>query len=267
MTNLGPLTTTFTPAGPDCASTFLVYYMTKEWVEYGAGSLSLPYLPSSFVPFYSYFYSPGICPSDYTEACWTQPLPSTQVSKRETRITCCPTSYECVSRRTDDPFACISYFTGVQSFDVSTFSYLTDSDGSTTAYAESGITSAGTTTVSLSPSSWSYSSTTAIETSPDSHRNSSHGFSQGAIAGIAVGSFLAAVFLIGTVALLLRRRRRLTEAHPAAGVSEIDVQVKPHQSGPSPLIIANYSNSTHTNLMQGQSGYNHMSSMLQESSC
>ncbi|KAI0110395.1 hypothetical protein GGR51DRAFT_558043 [Nemania sp. FL0031] len=253
MTNLGPLTTTFTPIGPDCTSTFLGFNQHNAWVQYGAGGdASVACLPSGFVPSYSSFYSPGICPSGYTKACFTQPFATTVISRLETRITCCPSSFQCNDRPTDDPFACISYFSK-ETFDVSVFTFLTNLAGSTTALvggttstvwsdnfilaygpivhiAEGDIAPATTTTVSSSSFSHSYSSTTATPTPADS-TNSSPRLSQGAVAGIVIGALLAGVFLIGTLALFLRRRRRrrLSEANPRVTVPEMDAQVKLHQ--------------------------------------
>ncbi|KAI0804928.1 hypothetical protein GGR55DRAFT_657758 [Xylaria sp. FL0064] len=139
MTNLGPLTTTFTPQGPDCASTFLGRVSDNVWVQYGVGaSPSSACYPSSFIPYEPYYYSPGICPSGYTAACTAQISVSSDVSAKQ--LTCCPTSYTCRDARSDDPFACISPFSGKRTFAVSTFFFQTDTEGSTTKIV------AGTTT-------------------------------------------------------------------------------------------------------------------------
>ncbi|KAJ8131959.1 hypothetical protein O1611_g1664 [Lasiodiplodia mahajangana] len=253
MTNLGPLTTTFTPVGPDCTSTFLGYNQNNAWAQYGAGgSSSVACLPSGFIPSYSAFYSPGICPSGYTKACYSQPFASGLVSRLETRITCCPTSFQCNYRATNDPFACASYFKKSQTFEVSVFTFLTNSAGSTTALvggtttdvwsdnyilaygpivhiAPGDIISTATTTASSSSFSSSSYSTTPTTAPSDSTRNQSSGLSQGAVVGIAVGAVLAGVFIIGTMALFLRRRRRLGKARLAAAVQQIGDEAKSHQ--------------------------------------
>ncbi|KAI1132275.1 hypothetical protein F5Y10DRAFT_231372 [Nemania abortiva] len=271
MTNLGPLTTTFTPIGPDCASTFLGFNQKNAWIQYGVGgSLSAACLPSGFVPSYSSFYSPGICPLGYTKACFTQPFASTQVDTLETHITCCPTSYQCNDRPVDDPFACISSFSGAQTFAVSAFTFLTNSAGETTALvggtttavwsdnfilaygpivhiASGDIISTSTTPASSPSFSQSPSSATATAAPPDPSRDHSSGLSPGAVAGIAVGGLLAVVILIGTVALFLRRRRRrrLSEAHLAAGISEMSAQDKSNKSSPSHYNDGQYQQQQH----------------------
>ncbi|KAI0904969.1 hypothetical protein F4823DRAFT_567197 [Ustulina deusta] len=257
MTNLGPLTTTFMPIGPDCTSTFIGYNQHNAWIQYGAGDgSSTACLPSGFVPFYSYFYSPGVCPSGYFKACYTE-LFATASVKPKMQITCCPTSYECAGDRPlTDPFACKSFFTGVKTFEASAFTFLTDSEGTTAviggtttevwtdnfihAYGPivhitaGDITPAATSTVSLTSYSRSYTGTVPMAAPPDSKGHNPPGLSQGAVAGIAVGGSLAGVFLIGAVALSLRRRRCLSEGHPAASVSEIRAQVRSQQDSVSP---------------------------------
>ncbi|KAI8950655.1 hypothetical protein F4801DRAFT_547891 [Xylaria longipes] len=269
MTNLGPLTTTFTPIGPDCTSTFLGKNQGNGWVQYGAGpDASSACLPSHFNSFDPYFYSPGICPLGYTTACFSETYLSTR-TEFETQATCCPTSYICRTSRGHDVFACISPFDGPRTFDVSFFSLLTDSVGSTTsiipgttqevwpdnyifAYglvvhaasnniiststSSDGNTSTGTPANSVPNSTQSSYSGMTATTPADSSRNQSPGLSQGAVAGIAVGSTLAGVLLIGTiVALFLRRRQRLSEVQPVVNVPETgDAQVKLQQDYPFP---------------------------------
>lgn len=164
MTNLGPLTTTFTPNGADCNSTFIGANSNTKWLQYGAGAISSgDCLPSGFMPYNRYFYSPGVCPSGYTEACYTQSIPSTRNNRPETRITCCPTwvlnfsktldcsnqmkgycrsiltsgiidlllwlssSYQCAGPHDDtQPFACKSFFAGNMTFGVSSFLFLSN---------------------------------------------------------------------------------------------------------------------------------------------
>ncbi|KAI0466472.1 hypothetical protein F4859DRAFT_302804 [Xylaria cf. heliscus] len=158
-------------------------------------------------------------------------------------------SYQCHTSRGHDAFACISYFTGTSTFDVSFFIFIADSAGLTTsisagttrdvwandfilAYgmvvhtASDDIISTSSPTTSVPDSTQSsYSSatpTTTPTTMPtDPSQYQSPGLSHSAVAGIAAGSTLAGVILIGTVvALFLRRRRSPGEAQSLVNVSE-----------------------------------------------
>ncbi|KAI0412071.1 hypothetical protein F5X98DRAFT_380151 [Xylaria grammica] len=125
--NLGPLTTTFTPIGPNCASTFLAQIDTNSWLQYGtAGRDSLACLPSGFRHNANYYYSPGVCPSGYVSACST--LASTG-SVVETIATCCPSGYSCIPNRNSGAYGCWSCFNDLQIFSVDSIRFLTDSDG------------------------------------------------------------------------------------------------------------------------------------------
>lgn len=84
MTNLGPLTTTFTATGADCQSTYLAANNDNQWIQYGQPDTT-QCVPPSFTPFQKYYYSPGICPSGYYYAC------EAGVGTSSTQATCCPT--------------------------------------------------------------------------------------------------------------------------------------------------------------------------------
>lgn len=84
MTNLGPLTTTFTPSGAKCQSTFAGANNDNGWIQYGNPTSTTACVPTSFEPFEGYYYSPGVCPSGYTYAC------SAGVGSGSTQATCCP---------------------------------------------------------------------------------------------------------------------------------------------------------------------------------
>lgn len=84
MTNLGPLTTTFTPTGVDCQSTYLAANNDNRWIQYGQPDTT-QCVPTSFTPFQEYYYSPGVCPSGYYYAC------EAGVGTSSTQATCCPT--------------------------------------------------------------------------------------------------------------------------------------------------------------------------------
>ncbi|KAI0973089.1 hypothetical protein F4678DRAFT_459943 [Xylaria arbuscula] len=269
MTNLGPLTTTFTPQGPDCASTFLGRGSNDEWVQYGVGgSPSSACYPSSFDPHQSFYYSPGICPSGYTAACTAEISVSGNAAAQQ--LTCCPESYSCHPNRGTDPFACISVLDGTKTFSVSTYSFEKDENNSTTkidigtttavyfniyllAYGPLVIPPGGddtSTTGSITSTSASGSAATSSaasatpgtsiastptqsntpSTTPHESTNGSSGLSRGAVAGISVGSVLAAVLLVGVVAFLIARRRKRSKNPSTAIVgSEVTSPFKTQQ--------------------------------------
>ncbi|KAI2605035.1 uncharacterized protein GGS25DRAFT_503230 [Hypoxylon fragiforme] len=251
MTNLGPLTTIFTPSGPDCASTFAGFVDDNAWIQYGVGgSASSACLPPNFRPVDPYYYSPGICPSGYTTACNAQISPSTGTLV-ETVATCCPSSYSCRDSRGNDPFGCLSCFTGWETFSVSTFFFSTNSDGSTTRI-DAGTTTAtwssncvrayapivhvasgdvlitGSTDLPASTGSGS-SIPTATGSTSTADETDSPKLSAGAAAGIGVGCGLVTIGLIGVmVFVLMRRRRRRLQANSTDETSRVDERDKPH---------------------------------------
>ncbi|KAI3318447.1 hypothetical protein HD806DRAFT_540297 [Xylariaceae sp. AK1471] len=238
MTNLGPLTTTFTPSGADCSSTFIAYVYRNEWLQYGVGgAASSACLPTNFNPYESHYYSPGLCPSGYTSACSAEVSFSTR-SALETEATCCPSAYLCHEDRSDDPFGCWSCFIEPRTFAASAFFFSTDSAGVTTkisfgtttevwstncirAYGPivrrvAGDISSVTSSTSSSPTDSRSDYSTATATAPAAiggDRKAAGGLSTGAAAGIGVGSGLAAFLLIGTTVVLFRRRRRRLRVH------------------------------------------------------
>ncbi|KAI1111448.1 hypothetical protein F5Y14DRAFT_464484 [Nemania sp. NC0429] len=199
MTNLGPLTTTFTPIGPDCASTFLGFNQDNAWVQYGVGgSASAACFPSGFTRAESYFYSPGIY------GLTTELRAGSRIATWSDNFIL---AYGPIVRIAQDDII------------------------PTGTATESSLSSSLSLSLSISQSS---SSTAASATPLDPDTSQPPGLSRGAVAGIAVGASLAGIIVIGAVALLLRRRRRLNGAHPVATVSETDVMVKPHQHGMYP---------------------------------
>jgi hypothetical protein len=76
-----PLTTTFTPV-PSCTTNF---YTLPIYYSIG-GPLASQCFPSGWVSTSQYF-SPGICPNGYTQACSSLSISGTDV---ETQATCCP---------------------------------------------------------------------------------------------------------------------------------------------------------------------------------
>ncbi|KAI0163989.1 hypothetical protein GGR57DRAFT_271883 [Xylariaceae sp. FL1272] len=244
MTNLGPLTTTFTPRGADCASTFLGQNADNKWLQYGASptTLSACY-PDGFNADQFYYFSPGTCPFGYATAC--QALSTWVGTSAENYVTCCPSSYICNSRTTlGDPFPCKSEFRGGTSLALSVFSFDEDSPASRpdissgtttivfsdpavfeTIYAYGVViqpTAAGSeSTLSETPS------TGAIPTSPQStspapsgtgiNQESSSGLSKAAAIGVGVGVGLAAIGIgIATYFVLSHQRRRRSVQQPQA---------------------------------------------------
>ncbi|OTB08550.1 hypothetical protein M426DRAFT_317173 [Hypoxylon sp. CI-4A] len=252
MTNLGPLTTIFTPSGSDCTSTFIGLLTGNAWLQYGVGgAASSACLPASFEAFEDYFYSPGICPSGYTSACVAQYAPSTGTAS-ETEATCCPTSYSCRDNRGHDPFGCFSYFDEPKTFAVSTFLFEINSAGSTTkieagsttqVWSSNSIRAYGpvirvrpgdiattSSTSALTPTRSSIGTTTPTAPSPvGGDEASSPGLSTGAAVGIGIGCGLLALALIGAaVAVFIRRRKR-------RGQTELVDQPVPNYDANKPL--------------------------------
>ncbi|KAJ8127545.1 hypothetical protein O1611_g6091 [Lasiodiplodia mahajangana] len=86
MTNLGPLTTTYTPiSSMACQSIHLATDIEGFWLERGEQLAGC--FPARFTPGDGYYYSPGICQEGYTYACMTGVGgPGT------TAATCCPSA-------------------------------------------------------------------------------------------------------------------------------------------------------------------------------
>jgi hypothetical protein len=84
VTNLGPLTATYSPSGANCNSIFQTN--PGNALLYGTTDAStLSCFPTNFNPYDGYYYSPGICPSGYDYAC------RAGVGGGGTAATCCPT--------------------------------------------------------------------------------------------------------------------------------------------------------------------------------
>ncbi|KAI0542029.1 hypothetical protein GGR58DRAFT_334249, partial [Xylaria digitata] len=242
--------------GPDCASTFIGNNGINEWIQYGVGAAaSLPCLPSSFIPFDGCYYSPGLCPSGYTSACFAQISLPTR-SESETQATCCPSSYSCRIDRGTDPFCCLSCFLGSSTFSVSSFSFSLNSAGETTQISAGTTTTvrendciraygpvvhivAGdiqSTTSSTSSSSITSSSSVASRTSSRTatakgptttgDTKNTEGLSAGASAGIGIGGGLAVILVVGFIIFFFRQRRRRLRGH---GITE---QAKSKQGFP-----------------------------------
>lgn len=139
MTNLGALTTTFTPTGADCTSTYIGANNDNEWIQYGQPNTT-QCVPPNFTAFDGYYYSPGVCPSGHTYACEAGVGPSGGT----TQATCCPAGFTCRAdyTRDTDPFACASYYTADTYLSAEYYRLTSETGGSTTgpATAESTTT-------------------------------------------------------------------------------------------------------------------------------
>ncbi|KAI0432736.1 hypothetical protein F5Y09DRAFT_126674 [Xylaria sp. FL1042] len=104
MTNLGPLTTTYTAINSrSCRSIHLATDSEGFWLE--RGDVSEGCLPPDFTPLDGYYYSPGICQPGYTYACIT----SNGLQLGTTAATCCPSGFSCRRTRSyNDNAACES---------------------------------------------------------------------------------------------------------------------------------------------------------------
>jgi hypothetical protein len=90
MSNLGPLTTTYTPPLP-CLSSLENAYVTEPQVATIQGPVSTGgCFPENYDDTGENYYSPGICPVGYIPAC-TSYNSNAQGTATETVITCCPT--------------------------------------------------------------------------------------------------------------------------------------------------------------------------------
>ncbi|KAI0469863.1 hypothetical protein GGR56DRAFT_156646 [Xylariaceae sp. FL0804] len=264
---LGALTTSFQfPA--DCISqpinTYIVINAAPDSAAGPETSYHLtagPGPPSCFSPrpfpsVYQYF-SPGLCPSDYTWACSQRNILS--FSLTETTVICCPSfpySYSC---NTDTSREQWGVFTNAGCTTV--LGTWTISESGTSAIARSALQQASidqygnailfnvvinahgvqvrwqpsdeavlshnnpTITTSSSTSNQTPSQTSPIQsTAPLNETSRSKGLSSGTIAGAVVGAVYGSAILIGLivwVALTKRRRQRRdkgsTSFHPAPG--------------------------------------------------
>ncbi|KAI0099750.1 hypothetical protein GGR51DRAFT_576178 [Nemania sp. FL0031] len=112
--NLGPLTTAYSQSGTDCHS----IYVTNDGALVMGPNLSniASCQPSGFIPYDGYYFSPGICPSDQTYACFAL------LGDESTAATCCPTGYECrLGRPATEPAACQSKLLSDRAFSVSEY--------------------------------------------------------------------------------------------------------------------------------------------------
>lgn len=262
MTNLGPLTTTYTATGADCTSTYIGANNDNQWIQYGQPNTT-ECVPPNFTAFDGYYYSPGICPSGYTYAC------EAGVGSSTTQATCCPVGYVCRAdyNRDTDPFACASFFTSNTYLAVEFYQFTSQTDASTTgtvstisksttwyldgtigynveAYGpivrrsagdpewsgSSSSTSSGSGSTSISSTSSGSTGTASATTgsaraSAAAGGSSGSGLSVGASVGIGVGVGLGCIVFIGCIAaayIIGRRRRRDAQRGEQGGDGEGD---------------------------------------------
>ncbi|KAL1634240.1 hypothetical protein SLS58_010784 [Diplodia intermedia] len=234
--NIGPLTTTFTPASSECYSSLGFH---TELGGLPGVVLGLPgqqqydsCLPSSYDWAQSRFYSPGICPSGHTVDC-SAPITSNDVVT--TIGTCCPTSWTCRGGRNEAPtikYACKSALTAGDTMTVSSYESSSGGTDVTTGRAtltatEGAVAFAYGVIVrrQATDPTWATAAIVAASTAPSTSAEATDaasggsverggeaaGLSTGAKAGIGVGVGVGALGIIAAVcfgALLLRTKRR-----------------------------------------------------------
>ncbi|QKX58434.1 uncharacterized protein TRUGW13939_05556 [Talaromyces rugulosus] len=176
----------------------------------------------------SVFYSPGVCPQSYIQACSSK---FTAGTVTETQAICCPTDYSC-QKNTDWPWRltnqCVFRLSSTSIFlitnslagpissvtETATSGYEINAYGISIRYQSSDFVSAPT---KISSSSTSPSTAATTGTSPPTliatsapETNHPSGLSSGAGAGIGVGVTIAVFALVGSGLFYFFRRRRST---------------------------------------------------------
>ncbi|KAJ9302099.1 hypothetical protein DTO271G3_965 [Paecilomyces variotii] len=230
-----PLTTTFTPAssclvdlyqvdnteGVYCGVGITTYLC--QYLQLGPTSTSAC-LPSGWNTGSTAYFSPGICPSGYRQACSSTVNIGTLV---ETRATCCPSGYFCQTR-TDWPWYSTDACTYVNTNPVPYTYTTTDNKGdyvtSTTTnvegfnaygvsirYQATDFASAQKTSSSVPSTSSSSSSSRSAPTLETSSSSASNGLPTGAKVGVGVGCSVGVLLLI-LVGFLIFRLRSYTRS-------------------------------------------------------
>ncbi|KAI1475902.1 hypothetical protein F4774DRAFT_394992 [Daldinia eschscholtzii] len=222
MSNLGPLTTAYQPHGTGCHSIHVGITLDVTFLQHGTTSGCLP---PGFQRYDGFYYSPGICPQGYTYACTAGVAVGTSSA---TAATCCPSSYSCRPRPSDDPNACHSFLASPTTYFVDVLSYSGDfitNLGTTSTYVNNGSEALAKGLVvwrASNDAKWSMSTTSTassiitventLRTTPDiptmtsdapipttqmTHRPDS--LSTGAKVGIGIGVSFGVLFFIGAV--------------------------------------------------------------------
>ncbi|RFU26333.1 hypothetical protein B7463_g10006, partial [Scytalidium lignicola] len=254
ISSAGPLTTTFTPAA-SCTHDF---YTNVQSNYYSIGGQSPSQcFPSGWASMSQYF-SPGVCPDGYTQACYDWSASGTNT---ETRATCCPTGYECYTLQAFNfpGQACVSLFAheatttvtdgialttmvatlhtkteavngygvsiryNAQDFVSSTSTSTSSSSTSSTSNSSTSSTSSSNTSSTSSPQPGAATSSLSVPASPSS--SSSSGLSTGAKAGVGIGVGAAVLIALFALVLFILKKRKAKSA--AYSPQEMDGTGKP----------------------------------------
>lgn len=225
MSNLGPLTTTFTPDGRVCFETFMGINADISWLQYGHQTTCMP---PNFKRELSYYFSPGLCPQGRNYGCLTD------VGNGVTEATCCPSPYTCITNRPHEQiFGCQYVITTSTWISIAISSYeplpaesLPSLTGISLGYGTPINAFAPIVRRSAGDPEWAANlivtpTTGSLEpsgTGGDSlPSGTDSGLSTGAAVGVGIGATLGAVVIIGAAVagLLIARRRRRKRLEPA----------------------------------------------------
>lgn len=242
------LTTTFVPDAACLSDVYKYFPVESNAGESGEYFLHLgppdatKCLPSGWASTSQYF-SPGVCPSGYSQACWATSSAGTDI---ETLATCCPSGYTCATLPSESYASWLPVLystevcvgTGGRGSSLGTFAVTKVVDGTTAtsntileggvnAYGVSirfqakaatatgsGGGSSGSSSATISSDTGGISSTTITSSTASStststgSSNTKSGLSTGAKAGIGAGAaVLGAALLAFLIWFALRRRR------------------------------------------------------------
>ncbi|KAK3493192.1 hypothetical protein B0T13DRAFT_44358 [Neurospora crassa] len=245
MTNIGPLTTTFTPPASCTTNTPQIYQVWKGTAsEYIHGPLYTPdsnCFPDGYVANPSYYYNPGSCPQGYTTApCSRSGLPVTDTEaagKTQTAVVCCPSGAALTFTCADDTaqaLACTTSFpkgaevlmgvTVVSDGTIGPHTTVSERRGGIGAYGIQVVLGAMSDGGYIQPSeqdnSGMMATATSLPTTPQptitddplatstssSSGGGGGGVSTGAAIGIGVGSAAVALLAAGSVGFLFFKR-------------------------------------------------------------
>ncbi|KAH7311318.1 hypothetical protein B0I35DRAFT_481297 [Stachybotrys elegans] len=240
MSDLGSLTTTFTRPTDACSDSTDIYrIVTREGSgHFVQGPIELEScFPENYNPNRSAYYSPGVCPDGYTIACSRT---SSSGSATETYHTCCPiiNNFQCIvedERRHQSTLICsiaLSLGVGVATWTIGpvteidevsdetrTIATVRGTGGALNAYGIQYRFQAETTTATSSSSVTSESSTVSISLQPTESTATStpdpepasasdNSLSSGATAGIAVGTVVGVLAIVGIAIFFWIKRKR-----------------------------------------------------------
>ncbi|KAF2020503.1 hypothetical protein BU24DRAFT_469266 [Aaosphaeria arxii CBS 175.79] len=230
--NLGALTTRFVPK---YGCTQSVY----AWVSADSAKIPLEFsyfyilgpqnytdcYPSDYVTRSDAYYSPGLCPSEWSLGCTSQ---STSDGLIETQAICCPKYYRCVEGLPiSKSWPCLSWEPNSRTmlypksfnndYYITSIKYIyIHANGIGVRWREGDFMTTSTPSLGLAPtangipqtSTWSELTTSNTASVPTSPVSSSQKLSKNTYAGIGVGIGIATIGLSVIVFMLLRRRRR-----------------------------------------------------------